>query len=99
MKEKTKLEFELVDSLFELLRLTTTNNDEVKEKYENICRVENLSTKQLNYFKKLVFGDIPYSETKKKMLKLSKDIGKATFSGKEMKNIQRFFREQKLNQL
>ncbi len=43
---------------------------------------------------------IEYSETWEKMSRLfKKDINKATFTGGELKNIQRFLREQKLKNL
>jgi len=98
---KTK-EFEesFVDNLFNLLRITTNSNEEIIEKYNHFCEIETLSNYQKKYFNKLVFGNISYFETKKKMLKLlSSNIKNAEFAGKEIKNMQRFFREQKLNKL
>lgn len=89
-----------VESLFNLLRLTIHGDDDVKAKFELYIRNEHLTPYQEKYFRELVFGKIKYSETKRKMLNLlDSNISKSTFSGKEVKNIQRFFREQKLNKL
>jgi hypothetical protein len=90
----------LVDSLINLIRLTSTGDDDVKHKFNTYIKNEELSPYQKKYFEKKIFGEIEYSETKRKMLiLLNSNISKCTFSGKEIKNIQRFFREQKLNKI
>lgn len=99
-KSKHDKQFEetFVQDLVGLIRMTTSTNEEAKEKYNLFCKNEKLTPYQKKYFKSLMFDKIEYSETRKKMIRLlEKDINSVTFTGKELKNIQRFLREQKLN--
>lgn len=101
-KSKHDKDFEesFIEDIVNIIRLTTSSNDEVKDKYKLFIKNETLTPFQKKYFKKLVFDKIDYTETRKKMQRLlEKDINIVTFSGKELKNIQRFLREQKLKKL
>jgi len=96
-KQQKQFEETFVEGLIDLIRLTTYTNDDAEEKYKIFVKNESLSPYQRKYFKSLMFDNIDYSETRRKMCRLlEKDINKVTFTGKELKNIQRFLREQKL---
>lgn len=97
-KYNKQVEETFVENLVSLIRLTTLTNEEAQEKYKIFIGVQDLTPYQKKYFKSLMFDKIEYSETRKKMIKLlEKDINSVTFTGKELRNIQRFIREQKLN--
>ena len=97
-KQQLLSDSDYVKILYNLLRLTTTDNDDVKAKYKLYLTNEKLSLYQKKYFKSLVFGEISFSETSRKMEKLMEsDINRVSFEGKELKNIQQFLRKSKLN--
>lgn len=101
-KEQIEAAKHHVDAIVNCIIGFSNNEDDVKRFYEYYLKTEGeyMSLTIKRYFKKRVFGEVSYEETKKKMLELMKhSVSQVTFEGKEFNNIQRFLRELKLNKL